>query len=64
MYKRQSQDNGFGVGKVTMPCADVKAVLNGNGTCKVFHGQRQESKGEYSFYLGYQCDSGNVGGSG
>ena len=59
-----SQDNGFGVGKATMPCADVKAVLNGNGTCKVFHGQRQESKGEYSFYLGYQCDSGRVGGSG
>lgn len=59
-----SQDFGSFVGKVTMPCADVKAVLNGNGTRKVFHGQRQESKGEYSFYLGYQCDSGRVGGSG
>ncbi len=57
-----SQSNGFGVEKVTMSCNDVKAVLNGNGTCKVFHGQRRESKGEYSFYLGYQCDSGNVGG--
>ena len=57
-----SQNNGFGVEKVTMPCKDVKAVLNGNGTCKVFHGQRQRSKGEYSFYLGYQCDGGNVGG--
>ena len=57
-----SQDNGFGVGKVTMSCEDVKAVLNGNGTCKIFHGQRGSARDGYSFFLGYQCDGGNVGG--
>ena len=57
-----SQDFGDSVSKVTMSCQDVKAVLNGNGTCKVFFGLRNVSKGGFNFYLGYQCDSGNVGG--
>lgn len=57
-----SQDNGNFVAKVTMSCEHVKAVLNGNGTCKIFHGQSKINKLEYDFSLGYQCDSGNVGG--
>ena len=47
------------VGDVTMSCSDIKAVLNGNGTCKVFHGVAG-SGGEVGFYMGYQCDGGNV----
>jgi len=57
-----SQDFGSFATKVTMSCQDVKAVLNGNATCKVFHGQVKVSRGEFDYYLGYQCDSGNVGG--
>ena len=57
-----SKDNGSIVHDVKMPCENVKAVLNGNGNCKVFHGQRQASRGEFNYYLGYQCDGGKVGG--
>lgn len=45
----------------TMSCDDVKAVLNGNGTCKVFHGQKTKGA-TVNYFLGYQCDGGNVGG--
>ncbi|MFN3213440.1 MAG: hypothetical protein ACE37M_10065 [Henriciella sp.] len=45
----------------TMSCEDVKAVLNGNGTCKVFHGQKTKGA-TVNYFLGYQCDGGNVGG--
>jgi hypothetical protein len=56
-----SQAYGGAVKSVSMSCEDVKAVLNGNGTCKAFHGQK--SKGAtIKFFLGYQCDGGNVGG--
>lgn len=47
---------------VIMSCADVTAVLNGNGTCKVFHGEDSSSGADWTFYLGYQCDSGNIAG--
>lgn len=47
---------------VIMSCEDVRAVLNGNGTCKVFHGEDSSSGLDWTFYLGYQCDGGNVAG--
>ena len=56
-----SQAYGGAVKSVRMSCEDVKAVLNGNGTRKVFHGQKAKSA-TVKFFLGYQCDSGNVGG--
>lgn len=46
----------------TMSCEDVIAVLNGNGTCKVFHGAATNDAGAIAWYLGYQCDGGNIGG--
>lgn len=44
----------------TMSCGVVKAVLDGNGTCKVFHGETGESSNLY--VLGYKCDGGDVYG--
>ncbi|MEM9179294.1 MAG: hypothetical protein AAGA89_06265 [Pseudomonadota bacterium] len=45
-----------------MSCEEVQAVLNGNGTCKAFHGGIANNAGAIAFYIGYQCDGGNVGG--
>ena len=47
---------------IIMSCEDIKAVLNGNGRCKIFHGVRYNIHPAVNFYLGYQCDGGNVGG--
>lgn len=55
-----SQDIGM-VRRLRMSCKDVQAVLNGNGTCKIFHGVGTESS-NIKFALGYQCDGGNVSG--
>ncbi|MFN3213438.1 MAG: hypothetical protein ACE37M_10055 [Henriciella sp.] len=57
-----SKDLVGSVDSVGMSCAAVKAVLNGNGTCKVFHGAKQE-QGRLQLGLGYQCDGGKVNGS-
>ncbi|MEO1323241.1 MAG: hypothetical protein AAFV59_09570 [Pseudomonadota bacterium] len=51
-----------GVNSSTMSCEEVIAVLEGNGTCKVFHGAVTNSASAIAWYLGYQCDGGNVGG--
>ena len=59
-----SQGNGSIVSKVTMSCQDVKAVLNGNGTCKVFHGAPEDVSETFAWQLGYNCDGGNVYGPG
>lgn len=56
-----SQAYSGAVKSVSMSCEDVKTVLNGNGTCKIFHGQKAKGA-TLKFFLGYQCDSGNVGG--
>ena len=56
-----SQDFNI-VNSVTMSCEDVVAVLNGNGTCKVFHGKKSTDATKTAWFLGYQCDGGNVGG--
>ena len=48
------------VARIVMSCEDIISVLNGNGTCKVFHGQTGEGREELKFFLGYQCDGGNV----
>lgn len=46
----------------TMSCADVKAVLNGNGTCKVFYGYSLYRDNAFEYELGYNCDGGDVMG--
>ena len=51
-----------GVNSTVMSCEHVQAVLDGNGTCKVFHGYSTNSATNSDRYLGYQCDGGNVGG--
>ncbi|MEO0608042.1 MAG: hypothetical protein AAFY82_07405 [Pseudomonadota bacterium] len=60
--KIDSKDFSGHLAPVTMSCEHVQAVLNGNGTCKVFHGYAYGHVGPYDFALGYQCDGGNVGG--
>ena len=50
------------VADTNMSCADVKAVLNGNGTCKVFNGFEKTRAGVPAYRLGYQCDGANVSG--
>ncbi|MEO0608673.1 MAG: hypothetical protein AAFY82_10615 [Pseudomonadota bacterium] len=55
-----SQDNARIVSGATMTCDEVKAILNGNGTCKVFHGFTDGGLGMPN--LGYQCDGGNISG--
>lgn len=46
----------------TLSCASVQAVLNGNGTCKVFHGAPPYGEENVEYQLGYRCDSGKVSG--
>ena len=55
-----SQDFSGAVDGATISCEQVKAVLNGNGTCKVFHGTFSGSITHFT--LGYQCDGGKIGG--
>ena len=61
---RMSSPTLANVDGVTMSCEHVLQVLNGNGTCKVFYGLRERRKDDrkYKYQLGYQCDSGNLGG--
>ncbi|MHA7898547.1 MAG: hypothetical protein ACX94B_01705 [Henriciella sp.] len=46
------------VSGVTMKCEDVVDTLNGNGTCKIFNGQEQGTKGQ----LVFTCNGGAVTG--
>ena len=58
---RISSPNMGAVESVNMSCNHVKAVLNGNGTCKVFIGYENDIKLEqFEYNLGYHCDGGNV----
>ena len=58
---RISSPNKGAVESVNMSCDHVKAVLNGNGTCKVFIGYENDIKLEqFEYNLGYHCDGGNV----
>lgn len=50
------------VRSVVIPCEDIKAILNGNGTCKVFYGSRTQDLLIFKYGLGYQCDGGKIGG--
>ena len=52
------------IAPVTLDCAAVKAVLNGDGTCKIFHGRRGDVSETWDYRLGYNCDNGNVAGPG
>ena len=46
----------------TISCASVQAVLNGNGTCKIFHGTPPYGEENLEYQLGYRCDGGSVTG--
>ena len=61
-YIRVSPPTMSTVSGVTLTCEDVKAVLNGNGTCKIFNGARRKGTLDYSYELGFSCDSGKVKG--
>lgn len=50
------------VSGVTMSCEDVKAVLDGTGTCKVFNGATSKMSNNFKAQLGYSCDAGEVSG--
>jgi hypothetical protein len=45
---------------ITMTCNEVKAVLNGNGTCKVFNGATNLQAQSFRSQLGFSCDAGKV----
>lgn len=47
-----------------LDCATVKAVLDGDGTCKIFHGKKGKVSETFDYRLGYNCDNGNVAGPG
>ncbi len=47
---------------VTMSCEDVQSVLDGNGTCKIFHGQDVNADAYEDYRLGYTCDGSKVVG--
>ncbi|MEO1659934.1 MAG: hypothetical protein AAFR51_03015 [Pseudomonadota bacterium] len=55
-----SQDYNLGVSGVDMSCNDIKAILNGGGSCKIFHGA--DGPGYLEFGLGFSCNGGNVKG--
>ena len=46
----------------TISCASVQAVLNGNGTCKIFHGAPPCGDEHFEYQLGYRCDGGAITG--
>ncbi len=60
--RAMSQDFSGSIDGVTIPCEDIQTILNGTGTCKIFHGIKAKKSGQKSRYIGYQCDNGNVGG--
>ena len=45
---------------VSLGCENVKKVLDGSGTCKIFHGYGPNAYGMDTQQLGYSCDGGNV----
>ncbi len=57
-----SQTASETVADTNMSCDHVKAVLNGNGTCKVFNGFESTRVGVPAYRLGYSCDGSNVNG--
>lgn len=59
---RMASPNMETVKSKTMSCDHVKAVLNGNGTCKVFYGYSLYREHAFEYELGYSCDGGKVVG--
>ncbi|GAB5456712.1 MAG: hypothetical protein Hens2KO_29410 [Henriciella sp.] len=59
---RISSPNMATIESVNMSCNHVKAVLNGNGTCKIFYGYSLYRDNPFKYALGYHCDGGNVMG--
>lgn len=47
---------------ITMGCEEVRSVLDGNGTCKIFHGQYSGAGAYKGYGLGYSCDGGKTVG--
>ena len=59
---RMASPNMETVKSKTMSCDHVKAVLNGNGTCKVFYGYSLYREHAFEYEQGYSCDGGKVVG--
>ena len=59
---RMASPNMETVKSKTMSCDHVNAVLNGNGTCKVFYGYSLYREHAFEYELGYSCDGGKVVG--
>ena len=47
---------------VTITCAQVQTILDGSGTCKIFHGTPPYGDEKFDYQLGFSCDGGNVKG--
>ena len=50
------------VENTSMGCNEIKQVLNGNGTCKIFYGESKYANGDNRWQLGYSCNGGSVVG--
>ena len=50
------------VRSVILRCDEIKAILNSNGTCKIFYRSRTQDLLIFKYSLGYQCDGGKSGG--
>lgn len=47
---------------ISIGCESVKEILDGSGTCKIFHGYGPNEYGTETQQLGYHCDGGDVVG--
>lgn len=47
---------------VTISCEQVQTILDGNGTCKIFHGTPAYGAEKFDYQLGFSCDGGDVVG--
>jgi len=57
---RISSKSDKAVESITMQCKDIIAILEGDGSCKVFNGQEPGQENVVKSYLGYNCADGEV----
>ena len=58
--KAMVQEKNGPVDPARISCEEIKTILNGSGTCKIFYGRKKGTTMKYA--LGYDCDGGNVSG--
>ncbi|MFN3213441.1 MAG: hypothetical protein ACE37M_10070 [Henriciella sp.] len=58
--KAMVQEKNGPVDPARISCEEIKTILNGTGSCKIFHGRKKGTTSKYA--LGYECDSGRVAG--